>query len=92
MGDYEKALDFNALRLGILMNFPKFCGEERTKEAMDILNKIIAELDRHKKEAEKVWRICGDYYPRTHRCKPQDKSNCPKICPKYKEVKTDDTE
>ena len=36
----EIKADIQSLRLGILMNFPQFCGEERTKEAINTLNEL----------------------------------------------------
>jgi hypothetical protein len=54
MSDYEKELDYSSLRMGILMNFTPFCGEERTKEAVNVLNGIIAELKETKAELEEL--------------------------------------
>ena len=36
--------DINSLGFAILCNFPQFCGEERAKEAADILRKMKAEI------------------------------------------------
>ena len=53
----------NSLRFAIRCNFPHFCGEERTKEAIKILDDILAEnaslraqLEKYK-TAEKEGRL-----------------------------------
>lgn len=37
-------LYMNSLEFAVLCNFPQFCGEERAKEAADILRKMKAEI------------------------------------------------
>ena len=38
-------LDVNAVCLGILCNFPQFCGEERAKEAAELVRALYAERE-----------------------------------------------
>lgn len=38
-------LDVNAVCLGILCNFPQFCGEERAKEAVELVRALYAERE-----------------------------------------------
>jgi len=33
-------IDINAVRFGIMCNFPPHCGEERAKEALEVINKL----------------------------------------------------
>lgn len=42
-GGVEVKDDIAALRLGIKLNFPRFCGEEKTKEAINTLDNLINE-------------------------------------------------
>lgn len=38
-------LDINAVCFGILCNFPQFCGEERAKEAAELVRALYAERE-----------------------------------------------
>lgn len=38
-------LDINAVCFGILCNFPQFCGEERAKEAAELVHALYAERE-----------------------------------------------
>ena len=38
-------LDVNAVCFGILCNFPQFCGEERAKEAAELVRALYAERE-----------------------------------------------
>lgn len=49
-----KKIDINSLKFGIQCNFPYFCGEERTKEALEILNHIVSELEKTTAERDKA--------------------------------------
>ena len=42
--DYDE-LNVNAVCLGILCNFPQFCGEERAKEAAELVRALYAERE-----------------------------------------------
>lgn len=44
MMDYDE-LNVNAVCLGILCNFPQFCGEERAKEAAELVRALYAERE-----------------------------------------------
>lgn len=45
-------IDINALRFGIMCNFPPHCGEERAKEALETLSK----LEKAYEEYIRKWR------------------------------------
>lgn len=53
--DIEK-LDINAVCFGILCNFTPVCGEERAKEAVEIVRKLQAENEKLRAELEQVKR------------------------------------
>ena len=42
--DYDE-LNINAVCFGILCNFPQFCGEERAKEAAELVRALYAERE-----------------------------------------------
>lgn len=47
-------LDVNAVCLGILCNFPQFCGEERAKEAVELVRALYAEQKALRTELARV--------------------------------------
>lgn len=49
-------LDINAVCFGILCNFPNFCGEERAKEAAELVRALQAENAKLRDELEQVKR------------------------------------
>ena len=53
--DIEK-LDINAVCFGILCNFTHVCGEERAKEAVELVRKLQTENERLRDELEQVKR------------------------------------
>ena len=53
--DIEK-LDINAVCFGILCNYTPVCGEERAKEAVEIVRKLQAENEKLRAELEQVKR------------------------------------
>ena len=53
--DIEK-LDINAVCFGILCNFTPVCGEERAKEAVELVRKLQTENKRLRDELEQVKR------------------------------------
>lgn len=53
--DIEK-LDINAVCFGILCNFTPVCGEERAKEAVEIVRKLQTENEKLRAELEQVKR------------------------------------
>ena len=53
--DIEK-LDINAVCFGILCNFTPVCGEERAKEAVELVRTLQAENERLRAELEQVKR------------------------------------
>lgn len=53
--DIEK-LDINAVCFGIVCNFTPVCGEERAKEAVEIVRKLQAENEKLRAELEQVKR------------------------------------
>lgn len=53
--DIEK-LDINAVCFGILCNFTPVCGEERAKEAVELVRKLQTENERLRDELEQVKR------------------------------------
>ena len=53
--DIEK-LDINAVCFGILCNFTPVCGEERAKEAVELVRKLQTENERLRAELERVKR------------------------------------
>lgn len=53
--DIEKP-DINAVCFGILCNFTPVCGEERAKEAVELVRKLQAENERLRAELEQVKR------------------------------------
>ena len=53
--DIEK-LDINAVCFGILCNFTPVCGEERAKEAVELVRKLQAENEKLRAELEQVKR------------------------------------
>lgn len=53
--DIEK-LDINAVCFGILCNFTPVCGEERAKEAVELVRKLQTENERLRAELEQVKR------------------------------------
>ena len=53
--DIEK-LDINAVCFGILCNFTPVCGEERAKEAVELVRKLQAENEKLRAEREQVKR------------------------------------
>lgn len=53
--DIEK-LDINAVCFGILCNFPPVCGEERAKEAVELVRTLQAENEKLRAELEQVKR------------------------------------
>ena len=50
--DIEK-LDINAVCFGILCNFTPVCGEERAKEAVELVRKLQAENEKLRAELQK---------------------------------------
>ena len=72
-------LDINAVCFGILCNFPQFCGEERAKEAAELVHALYAERETLRADLARVtaerdgavkdlkkWNICatcGHYSP-----------------------------
>lgn len=57
--DIEK-LDINAVCFGILCNFTPVCGEERAKEAVELVRKLQTENERLRDELEQVKRERGE--------------------------------
>lgn len=64
--DIEK-LDINAVCFGILCNFTPVCGEERAKEAVELVRtlqaeneKLRAELEQVKRERDELERFLGE--------------------------------
>lgn len=53
--DIEK-LDINAVCFGILCNFTPVCGEERAKEAVELVRTLQAENEKLRAELEQVKR------------------------------------
>lgn len=53
--DIEK-LDINAVCFGILCNFTPVCGEERAKEAVELVRTLQAENEKLRDELEQVKR------------------------------------
>lgn len=53
--DLEK-LDINAVCFGILCNFTPVCGEERAKEAVELVRTLQAENEKLRGELERVKR------------------------------------
>lgn len=53
--DIEK-LDINAVCFGILCNFTPVCGEERAKEAVELVRTLQAENEKLRAELERVKR------------------------------------
>lgn len=53
--DIEK-LDINAVCFGILCNFTPVCGEERAKEAVELVRTLQAENKKLRAELEQVKR------------------------------------
>lgn len=53
--DIEK-LDINAVCFGILCNFTPVCGEERAKEAVELVRKLQAKNEKLRAELEQVKR------------------------------------
>lgn len=51
-----KKLDINAVCFGILCNFTPVCGEERAKEAAELVRKLQAENEKLRAELEQVKR------------------------------------
>ena len=51
--DIEK-LDINAVCFGILCNFTPVCGEERAKEAVELVRKLQAENEKLRDELKAV--------------------------------------
>lgn len=47
-------LDVNAVCFGILCNFPQFCGEERAKEAAELVRALYAERETLRAELARV--------------------------------------
>jgi hypothetical protein len=45
----EEQLDIRALKLGILMNFPYFVGQEKAKEAVNIVEKLESTIEAQQK-------------------------------------------
>ena len=80
--DSEK-LDINAVCFGILCTFTPVCGEERAKEAAELVRKLHAENEKLRDEMEQVKRerdavieqlhgmcnVCKHYYPYHNRGK-----------------------
>lgn len=56
--DIEK-LDINAVCFGILCNFTPVCGEERAKEAVELVRTLQAENEKLRAELEQVKRERG---------------------------------
>lgn len=50
-------LDINAVCLGILCNFPRFCGKERAKEAAAFVRALQTENERLRAELERVKQL-----------------------------------
>ncbi|ANU42210.1 hypothetical protein ADH75_02870 [Flavonifractor plautii] len=82
--DIEK-LDINAVCFGILCNFTPVCGEERAKEAVELVRTLQAENEKLRADLEQVKReldICikavfGDCdYCKYDRSLPDDTSPC----------------
>ena len=64
--DIEK-LDINAVCFGILCNFTPVCGEERAKEAVELVRtlqaeneKLRADLEQVKRERDELERFLGE--------------------------------
>ena len=53
--DIER-LDINAVCFGILCNFTPVCGEERAKEAVELVRTLQAENEKLRAELEQVKR------------------------------------
>lgn len=47
-------INVHALKIGILLNFPKHCGVERTNEAEAILDELVAENEALSKEVSEL--------------------------------------
>ena len=47
-------LDVNAVCFGILCNFPQFCGEERAKEAAELVRALYAERETLRADLDRV--------------------------------------
>ena len=57
--DIEK-LDINAVCFGILCNFPPVCGEERAKEAVELVRTLQAENERLKNKLSELAHLPFD--------------------------------
>ena len=60
-------LDINAVCFGILCNFPHFCGEERAKEAAELVRALQAENEKLREQVRQL-----ETRARTERCDAAD--------------------